>query len=147
MAKVDIYEDLPEEVVNELLEEQEEKKNNGMIGNLKVLKSKHDERQRLRAEAEHNITVAMSKRAVDAAILEADDPKAQKAAQDVKCLGEACKVVNDNRTFVSKAIVPAAAGALGAAAVIITEKATRTGLVGTARDGVSSLVRRMIKKT
>ena len=146
MAKTTFYDDLPEEIVNDLLGEMEEKKEKSLTGKIDAFRTKHKERQALRAETEQNITVAMSKRAIDAACLEPDDPKAQKAAQDVKCLGEACKVVNDNRTFVSRAVIPAAAGAIGAGAVILTEKVSRTGLVGTARDFVSSQVKKFARK-
>lgn len=147
MAKLDIYEDLPEEILNDLLEEEEEKKSKSFGNRIRVLKKEHDERQALRKEAETNLTAAMSKKAIDALVLEPDDPKAKEAAKDAKALSEAAKIVNDNRTFATRAAMTAGFGALGAVAIIATEKATRTGLVGTARDGVSSLVKKMIKRT
>lgn len=147
MAKLDIYEDLPEEILNDLLAEEEEKKSNSFGNKIKVLKKEHDERQALRKEAETNLTAAMSKRAVEALVLEADDPKAKEAAKDAKALSEAAKIVNDNRTFMTRAAATAGFGALGAITIIGVEKATRTGLVGTARDGVSSLVKKIIKRS
>ena len=74
MAKLDIYEDLPEEILNDLLEEEEEKKSKSFGHKIKVLKKEHDERQALRKEAETNLTAAMSKKAIDALVLEPDDP-------------------------------------------------------------------------
>ena len=147
MAKVDIYADVPEGIIDELLEEQEEKESNSTLARIKECKRKHSERQKLRAEVETHLMAACSKRACEAVLLESDDPKALNAAKDAKALAEASKIVNDNRTFVSRAAVPAIFGALGAGAVILTEKATRTGLIGTGRDAVSGLVKRMFKKS
>lgn len=146
MAKID-YSNVPTDVVKSLLEQEMEKRNNSTLANIKTAKRKHSERQKLRAEVETHLMAACSKRACEAVILESDDPKAQNAARDAKALAEASKIVNDNRTFISRAAAPAIFGALGAGAVILTEKATRTGLIGTGRDAVSGLVKRMFKKS
>ena len=147
MAKID-YSNVPTDVVKSLLEQEMEKRNNStLVNNIKMAKRKHSERQKLRAEVETHLITACSKRACEAVLLESDDPKALNAARDAKALAEASKIVNDSRTFVSRAAAPAIFGALGAGAVILTEKATRTGLIGTGRDAVSGLVKRMFKKS